>query len=1136
MKRKLYSILFICFVAYALPSFADNDTIKVDFVNGFDTTWVKKSSKRGNNLIYADCGIVNDVMRDGVSAYWYSAQRLETHFKIGDNVDESDTIQAFGAFDYDEAKIKKKLGSEYSWFVESYGDKDLIVRLGMFVKNDHGRLLIFKSGLLPTSLTHEKPLEVYWDKVHTTMGVSQTYRIEPKEVPDSLQIQITSGSSVYVTVEALYDDVFVPLVEDVVATLSQPFGLNLKDVKVDQCPIYITVRRGVAANVSKLKIMALEAKEPDLVYDTTYVNVDTIACAGSEIMIEGKSYNRNTTVYVYGIPQPTAQGYHVDAIAYNLIFEPTPRVLDTVFVRSFPYTTGNGTVVTQQGWKHVSVPADNVCGSITYSTYYYLDPNATGNDTVYYKLDTTLCEGSVFEYEGLKYTESQTIVSTNSVNVGSIVRVIINTINLKFFETPRTVAPTVYVTSWPYVVDGKVVAARQGWVNDTVPADNPCGMEIVSTYYTLASSEYDSEVKLDPREETVTLCQGSSYELEGQVYTKSQNVVIVEREVTDRVLYTTEVTYHLVFVQAPRTIADTVFVQSWPYTNGKLVVEGQGWLNDTIADDGVCGYSIVSTYYANAPITNYKYVFSRISVDTVLCQGTAFEFEGQEYTEPQVVQSEQRVYSRDTAYVNFYTYRLSFIEQPYVYDTVLVNSFPAQYDGITATKEGEYVKPVAADNPCGQVLYAYYFAIPVPDTVQRIEIDTLSCLGSVVEIAGQYYTTDTTFTLYTSVPNGLVLEVSAITYSIEFEEPVETFDTVYVSSFPANVDGRRVEQEGWLRIETPVQSPCLIEVTNHYVVVDESIQWGKTCEDAIYFQYGYDQWFSDTLWFAVSVPELIDNGIAAYWNPLDVADSLEISVFLDCETKPLETKVIAYDRFYHISPQEIQNRYLSILEEKGIDINKVKMIGVRFVARGTGELIVLKSGQHSDHYVINETHITDTVCEGKSYVIDGIPYRESVSVTLSTRNVGVITTVITTVYNIIFVPTTIVYDTVWIDQVPYVSEKGFTITHSGQSVVEWLKDDSPCGEYQVRTSYILPNALGMNEMSVSVRPTLADAGQNIFIDAQGNNSLQVFDISGREILRQQFIDNTAISLSNKGEYIIRIMNNDAVGIQKIIIK
>ena len=1133
MKKFLYPLLVIFALLASAPVFADNDTIIVDFSVGVDTVLTKKSAKMNKNLLYADCGLVHEVMRDGVSAFWYSSQRIETQFKFGDKLEQTDTIRAFGAFDYDEAKIKKKLGSEYAWFIESYGDKELIVRLSMFVKNDHGRLLFFRSGELPTTLTHEKPLEVYWDKVHTTMGIEQVYRIEPKEVPDSLQIRVTDGTSIIITVEALYGDVYVPVVENQTATQSQPFGLNLEEYKLEGTPIYVTVRRGTEANVSKLKLVSLQLPK-NIHYDTTYTYIDTLACAGSDVVIDGKSYNRATTVYVYDLPVQQTDGYLVNAKVYNLKFEATPRVLDTVYVRSFPYTAAGGEVINQQGWKHRPQSADNICGSIIYSTYYTLDPNATGSDTTYVTIDTVLCAGSVFEYEGRAYTEPQTIRSTSSVNSGTVVVVTVTTIHLSFFETPRNVNETVYVKSWPYIVDGVVVAAKQGWVNDTVPADNPCGMTVNATYYTLSTSGYDDVVKTT-REVDTLLCQGSIFELEGATYFKSQNVVVVENEVVGNVLYSTTVTYHVKFVPVPNSVRDTVWVQKWPYTNGSTTVAQQGWVNDTVPVAGVCGDSIISTYYANQPVTEFKYVMQRLRVDTILCDGMKFELEGNEYTTPQTVYCTTRVTKNDTILITFYTYNLTFVEQPYKYDTVLVTSFPAEYDGVTATKPGEVIKAVAADNQCGQILYSYYFTYPVLDTVQRIEIDTLSCEGSVITIDGVDYEKDTTFTLYTYVPNGLVLEVSAITYSIEFDEQPVHRDTVYVGGFPANVDGMRVDQEGWITVEKSINSPCKTEIFNHCVIKDESIQWGKTCENAIFFEYGYDKWIEDTLWFACNVPELIANGISAYWNPLIETDSLEIAVFLNCETAPLETKIIAFDRNYHISPEDIQKRYLSQVEERGIDISTIQYIGVRFVPRGKGELIVLKSGELSDHYVINQTIIRDTICQGETYNIGDDVYMESFEKTVSVREVSYVTVVTSTVYRIIFVPTAIVYDTVWIDVVPYVTDKG-TITQFGQSIREWVEDNSPCGKHQKYTTYALSDALFINEMPITVRPSFADKGQEIFIEAAGHNNLQVFDITGRQVLNCRFDETTIITLSQQGEYIVRITNNSSAGIQRVVIK
>ncbi len=917
MKKYLFNLLLASMVFVSMPALADNDTIVVDFDKGVDTLWTKTALKRDKNLIYANCGIVNTVLQDGVSAFWYSADRLETEFKFGDKLTQTDTVPAFGAFDYDAEKIKKKLAGEYQWFVESYGDKYLIVRLRMFNRGNHGRLLFFKSGMLPTTLTHENPLEVYFNQVHTTMGVQQVYRIEPDSVPDILRVQVTSGSSIYVDVETLQGNSFTMLEKNAVATQSSAFEINLQNAQQAHLPVYVTVRRGTPGNVSKLKLVKVKAQEIPLVYDTTFTTIDSIACLGTNIIINGQSYNRNTQVPVYSEPQPVQGGYHIDATVYNLIFESAPRVMDTVYVKSFPYTNEQGTVIaSKQGWKNVSMPADNVCGNIIYSTYYTIDPNAE------------------------------------------------------------------------------------------------------------ADPDYDIIVK-------------------------------------------------------------------------------------------------------------------RVNIDSVLCQGQEFELEGAVYTTDGIANTTLRDTVNDTIYIYGIQYQLKFVPQPTVTDTVLVRSFPATHDGVTATAEGEFTKAVPADNPCGQIIYSYYFTLPQIDTVQRLTIDSLSCLGSVVRIGDEAYLTDTMFTLYTEVQVGNRIEVSAITYNLEFEEQPIHYDTTYVYMFPTTVEGHRVTEEGWLTIEKPIDSPCLTEVFNHYVVIDQSIQWGKSCDDALPFEYGYDQWINDTLWLLVNVQELVNNGIAAYWNPIYDADSLEIAVFLDCETLPLEKRCISFDHFYHISPNDIQNRYLAELQKRGIDISTIPYVGVRFVPRGTGELIILKSGEYSDHYVIHESHVTDTVCQGRTYLIDGKPYTETVSVTVSkreTNSLGTRTDVYTTVYNIIFVPSTIEYETRYIDALPFTTEDGTTITRNGQMVVNWYQDDSPCGWYQLHIIYQLNNAITLTDMGITISPTLAEVGQPVSISATGNNDLQVFDITGRQIISRQFSDAVSISLMQRGEYLVRITNANISGVQKIIVK
>ena len=912
MSRKFFSIILLATLSmFALPLFADNDTIVVDFSVGVDTAWKKTALKTNKNLVYANCGLVNSVLRNGVSAFWYSDKQLETHFQFGEKLVQTDTVPAFGAFDYDGKKIKKKLGNQYQWFVDSYGDKDLIVRLRMFVRNDEGRLLFFRSGVLPTSLTREKPLKVYWDKVHTTMGVEQTYRIEPNDIPDVLQIVVTNGTSIKVTVERLSNGEYVPLATNETATQSAAFYLDLKEAKTKNEPIYVTVARATAANVSKLKLVKQDVIAPPIKEDTVFRTVDTLACYGTPVIINGLTYIRNTSVTVYGTPYTDQAGIHTPATTYNLSFVTVPRSTDTVIVSSFPYVCEDGSIVSGQGWLNRHIETDNVCGDSIHATYYQQEEQKT-------------------------------------------------------------------------------------------------------------------------------------------------NVII------------------------PQTVR----------------------------------------------------------IDTTLCEGSVFELEGAAYTTPQRVSNTVRRISNDTTYVTVTIYTLKFEELEIHRDTFYVKSFPATVNGVTANAAGWVSQSVPADNICGEIRYEHFFTNPRYDTVQHVIVDTLSCEGSVVHLNNSDFTSDTTFTLYASVDNGSVVEVAATTYSIEFEEQQIYYDTVFVAKLPATVEGKLVTEEGWMQVEKPVNTVCGKAIYNYYVVIDQSIRWGSSCEHSLLFEYGFDQWINDTLWMVCLVPELRQNGFSAYWNPIEEADSLEISIFLNCESAPLETRCISFDRYYHLSPYQINNNYLDKLAERGLNIDDITELAVRFVPRGQGELIALKYGQQSDHYIIEETLVTDTMCDGQQYVVDGRPYFETFHLVKSertTNEIGTVTTVLTTVYDISFIQTYIARDTIYVESFPYVTPEGVTVQVAGP-VFTWVEDDSACGWHQQHTYYRLGNGLFDDKMPVTINPNYAEAGQDINIISDGSNRLSVYDVLGRQIMSLDFENSTVIRLAQQGEYIVRIQNSNASGVKKIIIK
>ena len=1136
MKKFLFSFFCLTIAVFATAQ-SQSNPIVIDFELGFDTTWVKKALAYNANEIYVNCGVTNTVLKHGVSAYWYSANDLQTHFEFGnaqDGINQTDTVPAFGAFDYDEVKIKNKVGSQYQWFVDNYGTKDLVVRLRQFKRGDEGRLLIFRSGLRPTSLTREKPLKVYWDKVHTTMGVEQVYRIEPADIPDSLQIDVTKGTSIYVTVERLSNGQYIPLVSNVVASRTSSFGLNLQDYMGGEEPLYVIVRRGTTATVSNLRLRKMAMPEPT--YDTVKVSIDTIACQGSVITLDGKDYVSNASAVVYEQEQISKYEFKVYEKTYNIVFQTAPRHADTVYVDAFPYTCSDGLEIKKQGWLTRHYDADNICHDSIVETYYMIDENAPAKvDTTYTYKDTTLCAGSLFEWEGQTYSTEQTISYNTSIVAGKNIHLFINYINIKFFEAPRTVKDTVYVTSWPHIVGGKIVATKQGWVNDTTYADNVCGYAVVSTYYTLSASGYERTEERSKEIDT-TLCEGTPFILEGSKYTKAQDIKIRTQEVIDKVLYITNLTYHLRFESVQRTVSDTVWVKKWPYkVNGKVVAEQQGWKNDTIYDASVCGYHLVATYYATEPVTSYVTKTTIQTIDTMMCEGSVFELEGLNYTANKNITIHDKEIRNDTIFIHVVTYRLRFEAQEIHNDTIYVRSFPATVDGITAQKAGWVKESIPADNVCGEIIYNHYFTYPRIDTVLNVEYDSVACEGTIVELRDYVITSDTSFTIKNEIDLDSVVQLSIETYYIGFDPQTIESDTVKVAHFPAVVDGVQVFEEGWIEVHKPAPTACLYDIYNHYCVQDTTIQWGKSCEYGQDFEYGYDKWLDakDTLWFYCRVDSFLENGITAYWNPILEIDSVEIAIFLNCYSTPLQTQTIAYNRFYQLSPSQIESNYGSKIRE--VDVDEVI---VRFVPQGRGELIGLKYGQYAENYVIIETTENDTACIGQPYVIGDLVIEEDSKIAISVRNYDGITnmtTVQTTIYNIVFIAPEVTYDTVWVEAFPYVNSEGRTIPYAMWDV-EWVENGSSCGYAKQNTYYALINALSINQLDFVVRPTLAEAGEAIHVSVEGNNSLQVFDLLGRRIIEQYFTDQTTISLEHKGEYILRVVNNDGTGQQKLIIK
>ena len=490
-------------------------------------------------------------------------------------------------------------------------------------------------------------------------------------------------------------------------------------------------------------VQCLASKFTEKVYTKT-------ACQGKGVTI-GDTTFYESTYYFRDTAYMSTNTFYIRY--YDIIItEPEPQY-DTLALRpkQFPYTY-RGQSVPDYGDYDFTISKAKKCDER------YLLHVCRKIDTVVHVTDTTLCYGASFEYEGKIYLQDVSFGKAIRKNQDTLV---LDTLNVRFATTPEIIFDTIAQDTQKY---GKTFK-QTGDFRFTYT--NPATFCVDSIILHVKAGE----IKYDYYYVDTTLCQGKVYQdYYGNQYTSS----VVLYDTTWRVMNKhCEIEIITVTFTEPEIQQDTLYLKTTqlPYKYASYcMVDTFGVFDCTTHIEGACDerYQLLVLHDID---TLYR------SVDTTLCQGKIYTYNGGVYTHDANFNDTIKL-DEDTYEIR--TITVGFTAPETVLDTLFLKStdLPYTYRGQYAvTGFGNHDVMITGEEVCDEH-YLLYVEHDI-DTLYAV-VDTLLCYGAVYEFQEQQYLADTTIAIE-SLVNEDTLQINSI--NIYFASiPEQVYDTLLLTA------------------------------------------------------------------------------------------------------------------------------------------------------------------------------------------------------------------------------------------------------------------------------------------------------------------------------------------------------------------
>ena len=420
-------------------------------------------------------------------------------------------------------------------------------------------------------------------------------------------------------------------------------------------------------------------------YEENYI--DTLLCQGMGLEVHDTLLTEQT-IYLIDTTYAYANVYYVNF--YDLSFYEPDLQYDSLalYESQLPFLYRGQYAVTDFGEYDVTIHTPGQCDEqYALSVYHKID-------TIITVRDTALCYGAKFEYQNRLYTENVSFESTTWKNADTY---LIDSLHVYFATTPEIVHDTISVNERKY---GRYFDTEGDYTFTAVNTTSGCVDSIILHVQpsldgvTYTYEYFDEE-----------LCQGLVYDYYGDTYTSS---VVIRDSMwmsnDECTIFVTTVTFI-----PPTPHYDTISIKSTalPYNyHGKKITEF-GTHDITIHEEDECDERYVLTLVHDID-TLYQ------TVDTALCQGTAYEHNGISYTQPvslvDKVWQDADTYVITTTHVHF--------KQPVEVSITKEECDSYTWNDSTYTTSGTYTYTTTAANGCDSVV-SLHLTILAPAETQR---------------------------------------------------------------------------------------------------------------------------------------------------------------------------------------------------------------------------------------------------------------------------------------------------------------------------------------------------------------------------------------------------------------------------------
>lgn len=345
---------------------------------------------------------------------------------------------------------------------------------------------------------------------------------------------------------------------------------------------------------------------------TIDIPTDTTVCQGKALVLDNMIYTTDTTI----IYDRQWQGDQLAVYAYHLTIAEPELQYDTLFLKSsdLPMLYRNQFTIPADGFGDydITIQQENTCDER------YLLHVAHATQTIYSSADTTICQGRSFTYNGQKYTTDITFIDSTWINADTLS---IHTLNVYFAE-PEIQYDTLLLKSYdlPYRYRSQY----------TIPADGFGDYDFTLHFKNNCDERYLVHVAHDITTYTniidTTVCQGRTFTYNQIEY--SADTTLVDTLWIDN--DTRDINIVNLYFAAPELQYDTLRVQSTDLPmlyreQFTIPAGGYGDYDIVIHNDGMCD----EHYLLHVEHETLIYMNS---IDTTLCQGRIFEYNGIPYT------------------------------------------------------------------------------------------------------------------------------------------------------------------------------------------------------------------------------------------------------------------------------------------------------------------------------------------------------------------------------------------------------------------------------------------------------------------------------------------------------------------------